>query len=156
MGSYTGVFIWIALGFVVMVPAQTATLESFAGLAGCWERNEKGSQDNEMWLKPAGMSMIGVGRSVKGGKTVDFEFLRIEQRPDGIYYVAKPKSNKEETAFKLRTAEGGTFVFENPEHDFPQRIIYKLNGTSFTARIEGTQNGKVMGIDFPKTRISCD
>jgi len=156
MRSFFGIIFFAGLAFVVAIPAQTTTLESFAGLAGCWERNEKGSQFNEMWLKPAGMSMIGVGRTVKGGKTVDFEFLRIEQRADGMYYVARPKANKDETAFKLKSADAGVFVFENPEHDFPQRIIYKINGTALTARIEGTENGKVIGIDFPKTRISCN
>ena len=33
-------------------------------------------------------------------------------------------------------------VFENPTHDFPQRIIYWKDGADLRARIEGTQNGK--------------
>lgn len=155
MRLFLGIMFFACLAFVVVVPAQTTTIESFAGMAGCWERSEKGSLFNEMWMKPAGMSMIGVGRTVKGGKTVDFEFLRIEQRLDGVYYVAKPKANKDETAFKLKTAEGGTYVFENLEHDFPQRIIYNLNGNSIAARIEGTENGKTLGFDFPSNRVQC-
>ena len=109
-----------------------------------------------MWMKPAGNLMMGTGRTVKGGRTVDFEFLRIEQRADAIFYIAKPKANAEETPFKLKTLTGNEFVFENIEHDFPQRIIYRLNGNSMVARIEGTQNGKFMGIDFPSTRTTCE
>ena len=139
------------------VSAQTVSIESFASMAGCWERTDKsGTLFSEMWTKPAGNSMMGTGRTVKGGKTVDFEFLRIEQRADGIFYIAKPKANADETPFKLKPKIGNEFVFENLDHDFPQRIIYKLNKDSMVARIEGTQNGKSMGIDFPSTRVACN
>ena len=137
--------------------SQTVSIDNFASMAGCWERTDKsGSVFSEMWMKPAGNSMMGTGRTVKGGKTVDFEFLRIEQRTDGIFYVAKPKANAEETPFKLKTSTTNEFIFENLEHDFPQRIIYKLNGNFMAARIEGTRNGKTMGIDFPSTRTKCE
>lgn len=135
--------------------AQNATLANFTGLAGCWERNERGLLINEMWMKPAGTSMIGAGRTVKNGKTTDYEFLRIEQREDAIYYIAKPRANAQETAFKLKTWSANDFVFENLEHDFPQRILYKVNGNSLAARIEGTRNGKSSGIDFPMIRVPC-
>ena len=100
--------------------------------------------------------MIGSGRTVKNGKTTDYEFLRIEQREDAIYYVAKPRFNPQETAFKLKTWSANEFVFENPEHDFPQRILYKINGDSLAARIEGTRNGKTSSFDFPMTRVACN
>jgi hypothetical protein len=136
--------------------AQNVILNNFAGLAGCWERSDRGSLISEMWMKPAGTSMMGSGRTVKNGKTTDFEFLRIEQRDDAIYYVAKPRANTQDTAFKLTTWSANEFVFENPQHDFPQRIIYKINGASLSARIEGTRNGKTSGFDFAMTRVSCN
>ena len=46
-------------------------------------------------------------------------------------------------------------VFENPKHDFPQRIRYRLKGDTLHARIEGTINGKERAIDFPYQRASC-
>jgi hypothetical protein len=148
------------ISFVVFVTpfrAQTITLENFAGLSGCWERNDKsGAMFSEMWMKPAGNSMIGTGRTVRNGKTVDFEFLRIEQQVDGIYYIAKPKANATETPFKLKSSNDGWYVFENLAHDFPQRIIYKFTGTSLQARIEGTINGHSKGIDFPSTKTNCE
>ena len=149
-------FWFVILAASIGVHPQTATIESFAGMAGCWERDSKGSLISEMWMKPAGSSIFGMGRTVKGGKTVDFEMMRIEQRADGIYFVARPKANAEETPFKLKSSSAGDFVFENLQHDFPQRVIYKANGNSLTGRIEGTQNGKSMGIDFPMTRTTCN
>lgn len=39
-------------------------------------------------------------------------------------------------------------VFENPEHDFPQRILYWRDGANLCARIEGTQKGKPAGQEW--------
>jgi hypothetical protein len=47
-------------------------------------------------------------------------------------------------------------VFENPQHDFPQRVIYRKRGAdSLIARIEGTMNGKSRGVDFPYAKGRC-
>jgi hypothetical protein len=47
-------------------------------------------------------------------------------------------------------------VFENKEHDFPQRIIYRLvaNG-KLLGRIEGVVDGAERSADFPMTRTNC-
>ena len=45
--------------------------------------------------------MLGMGRTVAGNRTVEFEFLRLEQRGDGIYYIASPKGRCPVTEFKL-------------------------------------------------------
>lgn len=138
---------------------QTAKpiLNDLAWLAGCWEFNnsEKGLSITEQWMRPGGGLMIGAGRTVKGGTAVDYEFLRIADEAEGIFYIAKPRANKEETKFKLVRSTPGEAVFENPTHDFPQRIIYKLNGDHLKARIEGTANGSVRGMDFPYVRAKC-
>ena len=81
--------------------------------------------------------------------------MRLEQRDDGIYFVSKPKENAEDTAFKLIRSTLNDVVFENKVHDFPQRVIYKLQGTKMTGRIEGINNGKFLGIDFPMNKVKC-
>lgn len=151
-------FVLVAASFAVGQVNPVISIQDFDGMAGCWERNDpsKGLLITEQWMKPAGTSMLGMGRTVKNGKTVEFEFMRIEQRADGIFFVAKPSTNKDETSFKLKSSTLNEVVFENPEHDFPQRVIYKLNGKTMTGRIEGTNNGKAMAIDFPFTKAKCD
>lgn len=48
-------------------------------------------------------------------------------------------------------------VFENPNHDFPQRIIYRLvTVDSLVARIEGRIDGKERSSDFPYRRARCE
>ncbi len=140
-------------------PAQNkvAEIKDFDGMAGCWEQRDakKSLLISEQWMSPAGTSILGMGRTVKNGKTVGFEFMRIEQRADGIFFVSKPKENPEETAFKLIRSTLNEVIFENPDHDFPQRIIYKLQGAKMTGRIEGNNNGKIRGIDFPMNKVKC-
>ena len=92
--------------------------------------------------------MIGMGRTLAGGKTVFYEYLRIEERADGVFYVAHPKA-RPGTDFKLTKLEGQEAVFENPEHDFPKKIIYRRNPDgSLFARVEGSRNGQTVGEDF--------
>jgi len=97
--------------------------------------------------------MMGMSRTVVGEKTVEFEYLRIEQRTDGIYYVAHPKARCPATDFKLTRASATEAVFENPQHDFPKRIIYRKNGDdSLTASIDGGEGTKSMSFAFKKIK----
>ena len=100
--------------------------------------------------------MLGMGRTVKDKKAVDWEYMRIEQRSNELYFVARPRGNTDETSFKAIRLIDREVVFENPEHDFPQRIIYRLTPSGvLAARIEGVENGNAKGIDFPMNRESC-
>jgi hypothetical protein len=39
-------------------------------------------------------------------------------------------------------------VFENPGHDFPQRLIYRRDGDRLTARIEGQAGGRTRTVEW--------
>lgn len=123
-------------------------IEDLAWITGHWVRTSGRARTEELWTAVAGGTTFGLSRTVAGEKTVEFEYLRIETRPDGIYYVAHPNA-RPGTDFKLVRLEGGEAVFENLAHDFPQRIIYRKNSDgSLFVRIEGDQNGKTVGRDF--------
>lgn len=71
--------------------------------------------------------------------------------------MAKPSSAKEETAFTAIRMTATEIVFENAKHDFPQRVIYRLDSKdALSARIEGRNNGKDMAMDFSMKRIRCE
>lgn len=101
-----------------------ATPADLAFLRGDWEGSTSALQLEERWTEEAGGLMLGVGRTLKGGKAVFFEFLRIEFRPDGVYYVAQPRG-REATEFRLTAKGEGSATFENPRHDHPKRIHYR-------------------------------
>lgn len=141
--------------FTVPVTCQSAaTTADLKFLTGCWSLDVKGRKVEEHWMAPAGGSLMGVSRTVANGKTTEFEFLQIRDLPEGLTYIAKP-SNQPEAKFVAATKTADEVVFENPKHDFPQRIRYRLKGDTLHARIEGTINGKERAIDFPYQRASC-
>ena len=155
----------IALFGAVLLPSVTSAqnkapkADDLAWLAGCWEMNvpEKSLTISEMWTKPDGGTLIGVGRTVINGKTVSYEFMRIVETKDGIDLIAKPSSNSGETTFRYKNSDGKKIVFENLENDFPQRVIYKSDkADSLFARIEATKDEKTQAIDFPMLRVKCN
>ena len=91
--------------------------------------------------------MLGLHRDVKGGKTTGFEFLRIESRPDGLVYLASP-GGKPATPFRAIEVTGDRVVFENKEHDFPQRVLYWRAPGALHARVEGTIGGKAQAMEW--------
>jgi hypothetical protein len=135
--------------------APGAELDTIAWLAGCWTSTAGGRQVDEQWMKPLGGTMMGMSRTVVDRRTVDSEVLLIRATGSEVAYVAKP-SGQAEASFRLVSATASEARFENPLHDFPQRIIYRLNPDgSLHARIEGTREGKVRNLDFPMTRGKC-
>ena len=133
-------------------PPKKPSLDDFAWLAGSWEGEFGGGKFEEHWLAPVGGVMIGMGRVTSDGQTQFTEFLKIVQEGEEISYRAIIEGQPE-VAFKLTKHEGGEAVFENPQHDFPQRIIYRLekDGSLF-ARVEATKEGVTRGEEFRMKR----
>jgi hypothetical protein len=126
-------------------------------LKGCWRTTAEGRQTTEHWLKPGGRTMLGMSRTIAGDQTVEFEFMRIQQEENGAVYLMAIPSGQKEARFKLTKASAKEIVFENPAHDFPQRVIYRFDGKdSLLGRIEGTTKGKEKSSDFPMKRVPCD
>jgi len=142
----------IPLDAVLPQTSASAPVDQLAWLSGCWSMARPDGVTEEQWMKPSGGTMIGMGRTVRGGKTTEYEFLQIREVNGKLAYVAKP-SGQAEATFPVVSISADAVTFENPAHDFPQRIIYKrLSETSVTARIEGTMNGQARGVDFPYGR----
>ena len=144
----------LLLAITTQVSAQTLTLTDISWIAGAWQSEPGGRrQSEEHWTTVAGASMLGMSRTVAGDKTVEFEYLRIEQRADGIYYVAHPKARCPGTDFKLTRASATEAVFENPQHDFPKRIIYRKSGDdALTATIDAGEGTKAMSYSYRRVK----
>jgi len=123
-------------------------------LAGDWQSASGGrAQIEEHWTCPAGGTMIGMGRTVVGDKTAEFEFLRIEQRGNDLFYVANPNANCPQTDFKLTRLSGQEVIFENPAHDYPKRVIYRKNSDgSLVASIDAGEGTKSQSFSYLPVR----
>ena len=144
-------------------PAESATgpLAPLAWLHGCWEGKVNQRDFREEWLPLAGDVMIGVSQTTLRGKTVDFEYLRLEPRPEGVFYIAA-QSGKNESSFRLagQASTGGdevfTFVNAAPGIEFPQRIIYRRASEGWLyATVEGNVKGTAKQVIFPMRRVDC-
>ena len=125
-----------------------AGVERLAWLEGRWEGESDGVSMEEQWTSLRGGALLGLHRDVKAGRMVSFEFLRIEATPEGTFYYASPRS-KPPVPFKLAEAGERRAVFENRQHDFPQRILYWLDAAgAMHARVEGPQGGKTVSEEW--------
>lgn len=127
-----------------------------AWLTGCWEQRSENRLYEEQWMAPAAGVMLGMSRMIINERLADSEFLQLvlDRETNRLSYIALP-SRQARTEFLLVSQEEGRLVFENLQHDFPQRILYSLRGDTLHARIEGESNGKSRGIDFVMKRVQC-
>ncbi len=110
-------------------------------LAGSWFTS--GSGGEEHWLPVAGGLMLGMNRSVDQSGGTFFEFMRIEELPEGIVFFASP-GGREATPFPMIEQSDGHVVFENLANDFPQRVIYERgDANTLRAHIEGQVQGEM-------------
>lgn len=146
----------IASLIAMALAATPAEIDKLAFISGCWTLvRPNGTKIEEQWLAPAGGAMIGMSRSVRDGRLREFEFMRILPAADGkLQYVAIP-SGQAEAAFPLKEINENAVTFEAPEHDFPQRILYRLvDRDTLVARIEGSIGGQARSADFPYKRCT--
>jgi hypothetical protein len=135
-----------------VAPAQI--IGQLAWLAGHWQGGSGGQVTEELWLPPAGGLMLGLNREVSADGRAFFEYLRIEQTGEGIFYHASPMGGPA-TAFKLVSQRTAEVVFENKAHDFPQRITYRLTGPDkLEVVIEGESGGQTDRRSWSWTRLS--
>ena len=140
--------------------ADLANIAALGWLDGCWAGTVNQRDFREQWSPLRGGMLLGFGSTVFQGKTQSYEYLRIESRADGVYYVALP-SGQSETAFKLVSItahdKDTVFTFANPANDFPQRILYRRGSEGWLyATIEGKLKGEDRQVIYPMRRIGCE
>lgn len=123
-------------------------------MAGCWRAETGGGVVEERWSAPAGGTMLGTGRVLAGGRTVFFEFLRVEAE-GGVAYTAMPRGERA-TRFALAAHGAGRARFENPAHDFPRSIEYarRADGALVT-RVEGVEDGRARREVVALAPVAC-
>lgn len=150
------IFLCVITALAFSTSAAAGELESLSWLSGCWAnpRGEVGS--GEYWQPLAGGTMLGVGRTVRNGKTIDFEFLRLHTDEQGrVVYTATPSGQKETPFIASQISESGA-TFENPAHDFPKRITYTRTGeSSFVVRVEGEKQGTSRAFELQFRKEPC-
>lgn len=126
--------------------AKPARLEKAAWVLGTWQQPGAEGMLWEIWQRESDTVYTGVGLLVNAnGDTLFSEKLRLAERQDTLWYLptVSNQNGGKEVAFKETALNDTEIVFEDPSHDFPQRIVYRKAGAdSLQANIEGVQDGK--------------
>lgn len=135
--------------------AQTRSIDDMQWLTGCWERAGSAGRTVEVWSSPADGALLGGSYFVTDSTIRELEQLRLWYSGDTLVYEAHP-SSQSRTEFKAGSPGRDEMVFENPAHDFPQRITYRRAGAdSLIARIEGDRAGRRQPVTFAFRRAEC-
>jgi len=136
-------------------PLVRADLAPLSWLSGRWTGTQDGVEMEEYWSSGAGGAMLGLHKDVKGGRLQSFEFLRIAPNEAQVLtYFASPRA-RPATPFPMKEMGERRIVFENKDHDFPQRILYWLDDKgALHARVEGTMGGKAASEEWTWTRAA--
>ena len=163
-------------------PAPAASpLEALAWLRGCWKGTVNRREFREQWSPPRGGMMVGISHTVvaassqatpkpkleKAGSEVnpadettqDFEYLRLEERRDGVYYLDIP-SGKKELAFRLTDVAdvpgAKVFTFTNTVDEFPDRLVYRRGAEGWLyAQVMAKPGTQTNDVTYPMQHVDC-
>jgi hypothetical protein len=139
----------LALLLLAQAP-PAARVEDLAWMSGRWLASEDGHWTEEIWSGPRGGTLMGFSWSGEGATIREYEFLRIQSgEDDEIVYLAQPNGGAG-IGFYLVRAEGTSATFENPAHDFPQRIRYVRSEDTLTATISAIDGSRARSWTYRK------
>ena len=122
---------------------------------GKWQVNE--SQSFEEWKRVNDDLYRGLGYKIRKNDTLVTETINIVRKENEIFYipVVTDQNDGKPVEFKLISKSKEELVFENKEHDFPQRIIYvKAGEDQIDARIEGMKQGFFSEVKFTLKKVN--
>jgi hypothetical protein len=138
-----------------VVRSESTDLKDLEWIVGTWQRQTSRGTMYENWKMVNDTIWRGRAYRLAETDTMILEELSLEIRNDEIFYVPVVPHDKGAVYFKMIKKFPDTVIFENPDHDFPQRIIYmKMPNDSLHARIEGMDEGVETSTDFYFKRVN--
>jgi len=131
-------------------------VENANWLIGRWENNSAEGNLSEFWAKTNDSTFQGESYFVIENDTVFGEKVELMQRGNDFIFEARvAKQNDEKPVpFKLTKSSETEMVWENPTHDFPNKIVYqKVGKDSLVAEIFGTKDGKAKNEVFKMKKV---
>jgi hypothetical protein len=128
-------------------------------LLGNWTNQSEAGLAIEHWIKKNDSMFIGESYFIIGNDTASSERMSLEQHGDVMTYnpTVRDQNNNQRIEFTLTGFTEKQLIFENPKHDFPQKIIYnQVNPDSIFAEISGKMNGENKTISFPFCKLKLN
>ena len=149
--------------FLLLLSCQNKTATNFeqlnkaAWLIGNWSSKMPEGTLTESWKKLNDSTYVGSSYFIltNAKDTLHNETITLSQNEEDLIYSAtvQGQNNDEPVSFKFNPSIENELVFENPTHDYPQKISYKkVSNIKLVATISGTQQGKFSQESYPMTK----
>jgi hypothetical protein len=110
-------------------------------MLGQWEWKTPEGQLVEKWEQVNDSVFQGLSYYCQGKDTLHYETIVLEAHANQVLSVATVRGQNQNKPVSFRQTKPG--VFENPKHDYPQKISYRRNAKGqMIAQISGIQNNK--------------
>jgi len=108
----------------------------FSWLLGDWQRtnNQAGKITTESW-ELSGQKYHGLGVTVAGSDTVFFENMNLTSIENEMFLIVNTPQHEIPVRFKITDHSNESFTAENPDNDFPKKIIYKKTKEGLLATV---------------------
>ncbi len=131
-------------------------LEKMNWLVGEWENKMPEGVLTETWVAYNDSTFLGRTVFIKEKDTLHYEEIVLTQKGETLLYIPTIKGQNDDKPVEFKMTESKTeneFAFENPKHDYPQKIVYKkVSDTNLVATISGKQQGKPSSESFPMAK----
>jgi len=138
--------------------AECGSLDRLRWLLGDWTADGGKKSFHESWVEvgPRTFEGTGIERSQADGAVQGGEVPRLVEMAGGVYYLSKVTHNDLPVAFRLNACSDGRFVFDNPAHDFPKRLEYRLepDGRLTVSVSDGAEKG--FALNFKRNAAVTD
>lgn len=130
-------------------PAERG-VESLNWMVGHWSTEGTGAWTEEHWAPARGGVMLGTNLSGKGERAGGYEFMRLASGADGKISFWGSPGGQPPVEFKLVRSGPSEAIFENPAHDYPQRVRYWRDGELLRAEVSDMGGAQAMRWTFKR------
>jgi len=131
-------------------------LQKATWLVGEWEKTDSLGTLKEIWTSKNDSTFIGQSYYFQNEKdTLHFESIELMQDQEHLIYSATVKGENNDTAipFQMTKDEYSLLIFENPKHDYPQKIEYRLlKNKGLSILVSGKEKGNTRSQTYLMTK----
>ncbi|OIQ17243.1 MAG: hypothetical protein BM557_08500 [Flavobacterium sp. MedPE-SWcel] len=112
---------------------------------GNWTNTSPQGKLVESWQKTNDSVYNGESFFIKEKDTLFGEYVKLIETNGKLTYIVtvSGQNNDKPVRFEMTSITDSQIVFENPEHDFPNKIVYNnISKDSLVAEVSGMRNGK--------------
>jgi hypothetical protein len=138
----------LSICFLIVSSTLFGQQSEFGWLLGTWQENRKSF---ESWKYEDGL-LSGTAYQLdhSSGKEIVTEQIKLIKKEGNFYYVPDVAGPQGPVEFRITSFDKDSFTAENPDHDFPKKIVYKKIGDTLEATISG--QGKSIRYSFKKIK----